>query len=114
MRLAPHSISRLVAKATRRIKPSDIHAAGAHPLRCERGATAALEPVFEEYLVAAVREVGGNGELAPPEIMERFEGRAFRLVDLEHRGVRIAGGRAYYTANGRDWLLELQPPMGRA
>ncbi len=70
-----------------------------------------------EYTVVSVRpaDVTARGAAvleAPPEILERFEGRTFTLHDLERRGVRIAGGRAYYTANGRDWALELFPAVG--
>ncbi|MBV9355922.1 MAG: hypothetical protein JO023_10395 [Chloroflexi bacterium] len=50
--------------------------------------------------------------VAPPEILERFEGRTFTLHELEQRGVRIAGGDAYYTANGIDWVLEIFPRPG--
>lgn len=71
---------------------------------------------MRRYRVQAVFEaIGGArpGErpAAPPEIAERFEGRAFTLLELEQRGVRIAGGRAVYTALARDWLLELSPPI---
>ena len=47
-----------------------------------------------------------------PEIRERFEGRPFTLHELEQRGVRIAGGQAWYTANGRDWRLIFSPDLG--
>ena len=49
---------------------------------------------------------------APPEIRERFEGRLFRLTELEQRGVRIAGSQAWYTAKARDWRLVFDPPLG--
>jgi hypothetical protein len=61
-----------------------------------------------EYRVVDVKHALADEE-APPEILERFDGRAFTLGQLQQRGVRIAGGRAYYTANGEDWLLELAP-----
>ena len=60
-----------------------------------------------EYVVTDVR--GPDSSQAPPEIRERFEGRPFTLRELEERGVRIAGGRAWYLANGRDWQLFLEP-----
>jgi hypothetical protein len=53
-------------------------------------------------------------EATPPEVLERFEGRTFTLEELQQRGVRIAGGRAYYTASGRDWQLQLFPEPGAA
>ena len=53
------------------------------------------------------RVLAANGEPAPAEIAERFQGRLFSLHELEARGVRIAGGQAWYVANGRDWRLEL-------
>jgi hypothetical protein len=59
------------------------------------------------YVVKAVRSV--DGEPAPPEIRERFEGRLFSLYELEQRGVRIAGGHAWYIANAQDWRLTLAP-----
>jgi hypothetical protein len=61
---------------------------------------------------AAVAE--GADEATPPEVLERFEGRTFTLEELQQRGVRIAGGQAYYTANGRDWQLQLFPEPGAA
>ena len=45
----------------------------------------------------------------PALVRERFDGRAFAPAELERRGVRLVGGRAYYTALGRSWLLELAP-----
>lgn len=83
-----------------------------------------MQRAAAEYTVVAVhealvqREPGGRtdltraGSLAPPEIRERFEGRLFTLQELEQRGVRIAGGRAVYTAGGSDWLLELSLDFG--
>jgi hypothetical protein len=67
-----------------------------------------------EYVVADVLSVSPDGSTqpAPPEIRERFEGRAFRLGELEQRGVRIAGREAWYTANGRAWRLVLSPELG--
>lgn len=68
-----------------------------------------------DYTVVAVKNVGTRtseaGSEAPPEILERFEGRMFTMRELEERGVRIAGGHAYYTANGTDWQLELFPKV---
>jgi hypothetical protein len=64
-----------------------------------------------QYRVAAVTDVL-TGALAPPEVAERFEGRLFTLHGLEQRGVRLAGGKNYYSAAGRDWWIRLDPPMG--
>jgi len=50
-----------------------------------------------------------DGEPAPPEIRERFDGRLFTLYELEQRAVRIAGGRAWYLSGGLDWQLTLEP-----
>jgi len=63
------------------------------------------------YRVASVLTATSD-EPAPPEIRERFEGRAFRLTELEQRGVRIAGAEAWYTANAHAWRLILDPPLG--
>ena len=63
------------------------------------------------YRVARVLSASSD-EAAPPEIQERFEGRLFRLPELEQRGVRIAGGKAQFTANARAWRLILDPPLG--
>ena len=66
-----------------------------------------------QYLVRDVHPASGAAlEETPPEIRERFEGRAFRLVELEQRGVRIAGREAWYPANGRAWRLVLSPEIG--
>lgn len=66
-----------------------------------------------QYLVRDVHPASGAAlEETPPEIRERFEGRAFALHELEQRGVRIAGGEAWYTANGQDWRLILSPDIG--
>ena len=69
--------------------------------------------VVPRYVVSAVRPAnasdGAVGADAVEEIAERFEGRSFTLQELEYRAVRIAGGVAVYTANSRDWLLELVP-----
>lgn len=67
-----------------------------------------------EYTVVSVKRADAAAgkrpsDEAPPEILERFEGRTFTLRELEERGVRIAGGRAVYTANGEDWQLEVFP-----
>lgn len=77
--------------------------------------TSQPDRVRPEYVVTAVRAVtfgDVEGEQAPPAIGERFEGRLFTLHELEQRGVRIAGGRAVYTAGGRDWSLHLAPAAG--
>lgn len=63
--------------------------------------------VLDPYIVADV--FGVDGQPAPPEITERFQGRAFSKHDLEQRGVRIAGAHAWYLANGQDWRLVLRP-----
>ena len=63
-----------------------------------------------QYLVADVH--GADASQAPPEIRERFEGRPFTLRELEERGVRIAGGQAWYTALAQDWRLLLDPALG--
>ncbi len=77
-----------------------------------------MEKHLSDYTVVSVRPAGLGAEApegeAPPEILERFEGRTFTLRELEQRGVRIAGGRAFYTANGRDWQLDLFPEVGSA
>jgi hypothetical protein len=62
-----------------------------------------------EYAVVRVRHALADRSDAPPEVRERFEGRTFTLGELQQRGVRIAGGQAYYTVGGTDWLLELAP-----
>ncbi len=64
--------------------------------------------VLATYSVADVR--GVDGLSAPPEILERFQGRAFTLPELEARGVRIAGMQAWLVALGKDWQLILDPP----
>jgi hypothetical protein len=63
-----------------------------------------------EYIVSDVR--GIDRTQAPPEIRERFEGRLFSLRELEERGVRIAGGEAWYTALAQPWRLLLDPALG--
>jgi hypothetical protein len=66
-----------------------------------------------QYLVRYVRPASDAPlEQTPPEIRERFEGRSFALHELEQRGVRIAGGQAWYTTNGQDWRLILTPELG--
>ena len=82
-----------------------------------------MQEVIREYTVVDVRkatfargtgnrtDVAEAGEQAPPEVLQRFEGRLFTLHELEQRGVRIAGGKAVYTANGSDWLLKLFPGL---
>ncbi len=78
-----------------------------------------MDRAVSEYTVVSVRPAnvtaqGGTAGEAPPEVLERFEGRTFTLGELEQRGVRIGGGRAYYTTNGRDWELEIFPGVGQA
>ena len=63
------------------------------------------------FRVSAVTDVL-SGQPAPPEVAERFEGRLFTLHELEQRGVRVAGGRNYYTAAGQDWWIRLDPAPG--
>jgi hypothetical protein len=62
--------------------------------------------MLEAYRVSQVR--GVDDSPAPPEIAERFEGRAWTLRQLEERGVRITGRSAWYLAAGRDWQLTLE------
>ncbi len=47
--------------------------------------------------------------ITPEDVLHRFEGRTFTLLELEQRGVRIAGGEAVCAINGLDWLLDLAP-----
>jgi hypothetical protein len=56
-----------------------------------------------------VQVVGTDGAPAPPEISERFQGRAWTKHQLEQRGVRITGADAWYRAAARDWQLRLEP-----
>jgi hypothetical protein len=63
--------------------------------------------MLEAYRVVQV--TSPDGSLAPPEIGERFQGRAWTLRQLEERGVRITGAAAWYLALGRDWQLQLEP-----
>jgi len=69
----------------------------------------AHRPLIEAYRVVDVRSPGGD--LAPPEIAERFEGRLFTLHQLEQRGVRIQGRAAWYLFAGQDWQLKLEPAV---
>jgi hypothetical protein len=69
----------------------------------------AHRPLLEAYRVVEVRST--DGELAPPEIAERFEGRVYTLHQLEQRGVRIQGRVAWYLASGQDWQLKLEPAV---
>jgi hypothetical protein len=64
-------------------------------------------PVLDLYRVVQVS--GTDGSPAPPEIAERFQGRAWTKRQLEERGVRITGAMAWYLAAGRDWQLRLEP-----
>jgi hypothetical protein len=50
-----------------------------------------------------------DGTPAPPEISERFQGRAWTKRQLEERGVRIAGAAIWYLSAGQDWQLTLEP-----
>ena len=74
-----------------------------------------MEDAPREYTVVGVRRLaatpGEPEEQAPSEILERFEGRAFKLDELEQRGARIVSGRAVYTFAGQDWRLELFPEV---
>jgi hypothetical protein len=63
--------------------------------------------MLDAYRVVEVRSA--NGEPAPPEIAERFQGRLFTPRQLEERGVRITGAGAWYLAAGQDWRLRLEP-----
>ncbi len=63
--------------------------------------------MLEPYKVVQVLGIDGNP--APPEISERFEGRAWTKRQLEERGVRITGAAAWYLAAGKDWQLTLEP-----
>jgi hypothetical protein len=63
--------------------------------------------MLEAYRVVQV--TSPDGAVAPPEIAERFQGRAWTLRQLEERGVRITGAAAWYLAAGRDWQLKLEP-----
>jgi hypothetical protein len=62
--------------------------------------------MIEPYRVVEVRSA--DGSLAPPQIAVRFQGRLWTLRELEQRGVRIAGGSAWYLAAGKDWTLKLE------
>ena len=62
--------------------------------------------MFEAYRVVQV--TSPEGAAAPPEVAERFQGRAWSLHQLEERGVRITGAAAWYLAAGRQWQLELE------
>lgn len=52
---------------------------------------------------------GFAGPEAPEEVRERFEGRAFTLLELEKRGVRMAGGLGTYSTEGETWYLTVIP-----
>lgn len=62
--------------------------------------------MLEAYRVAKV--TSPDGAPAPPEIAERFQGRAWTLRQLEERGVRITGAAAWYLAAGQDWQLKIE------
>jgi hypothetical protein len=62
--------------------------------------------MLEAYRVVQV--CSPEGAPAPPEIAERFQGRAWTLHQLEERGVRITGAAAWYLAAGLDWQLKLE------
>jgi hypothetical protein len=72
---------------------------------------ASTEYTVVEVIAARGPQSPTDDAVAPAEILERFEGRTFTLRELEQRGVRIAGGRAYYTSLGRDWALRLFPDL---
>jgi len=63
--------------------------------------------LLDPYRVVQV--VSPDGTPAPPEIAERFQGRAWTKRQLEERGVRITGAAAWYLAAGRDWQLHIEP-----
>ena len=63
--------------------------------------------MLEAYRVVQVSSPDGSP--APPEVSERFQGRAWTKRQLEERGVRITGASAWYLAAGRDWQLTLEP-----
>jgi hypothetical protein len=63
--------------------------------------------MLEAYRVVQV--TAPDGSPAPPEIAERFAGRAWSLRQLEERGVRITGAAAWYLAAGQDWQLKFEP-----
>jgi hypothetical protein len=56
-----------------------------------------------------VQVLGIDGVPAPPEISERFAGRAWTKRQLEERGVRVTGAAIWYLAAGKDWQLTLEP-----
>ena len=62
--------------------------------------------IFEAFRVAQV--TSPEGTAAPPEIAERFQGRAWTKRQLEERGVRVTGAGVWYLAAGRDWQLTLE------
>ena len=62
--------------------------------------------MIEAFKVAQLS--GPDGAPAPPEIAERFGGRAWTKHQLEERGVRITVADAWYLASGRDWQLGLE------
>ncbi len=63
--------------------------------------------MLDAYRVVEVRSA--DGQPAPPEIAERFDGRLWTLRQLEERGVRVTGAGAWYLAAGKDWRLKLEP-----
>lgn len=63
--------------------------------------------MLEPYKVVQI--LGLDGAPAPPEISERFAGRAWTKRQLEERGVRITGAAVWYLASGKDWQLKLEP-----
>ncbi len=63
--------------------------------------------MLDAYRVVEV--ASPDGTPAPPEIAERFQGRAWTKHQLEQRGVRITGAAAWYLAGGRDWQLRIEP-----
>jgi len=63
--------------------------------------------MFEAHRVVQV--TSPEGVPAPPEIAERFQGRAWSLRQLDERGVRITGAAAWYLAAGQHWQLKIEP-----
>jgi hypothetical protein len=63
--------------------------------------------MLEAFRVAQV--AAPDGTPAPPEIAERFQGRAWTKRQLEERGVRVTGAGIWYLAGGHDWQLTLEP-----
>src|SRR5689334_21579143 len=69
-----------------------------------------MHMLHEAYVVSDVRALDQDGVAAPvpPEVRERFEGRAFTKPELEQRGVRMAGDTGWFMAQGRDFQLKVR------